>query len=96
MKPKNCSLKMLVSSIILTAYIPIPLSDERIFEAGDVYDDTYIQAVTAAGSGCRAAIDVINYLENNDFSSRFNCSILTLTLKGNDFIAFSAIECPNV
>lgn len=39
-------------------------SIEGIFVAGDVYDYTYRQAVTAAGSGCKAAIDVIKYLEN--------------------------------
>lgn len=39
-------------------------SIEGIFVAGDVYDYIYRQAVTAAGSGCKAAIDVIKYLEN--------------------------------
>jgi thioredoxin reductase (NADPH) len=37
---------------------------EGIFVAGDAYDYTYRQAITAAGSGCKAAIDVIHYLES--------------------------------
>ena len=51
---------------INTEFPTTKTSVEGVYAAGDVADSLYRQAITSAGTGCRAAMDAERYLSEKN------------------------------
>ena len=61
----NNQIKLNDKGYIITDPNSTKTSIEGVFASGDIMDPVYKQAITAAGTGCMAALDAEKYLEDN-------------------------------